>query len=157
VQAALMDETFGFSPVPDDDGWHVRPASQSGRFADLFGEMRVKVEAPDRARLRVMPQPQHRNIGDNAHGGFLLAVVDQSYFVCPATLGIVGVVGGVTVDSATQFPGPVAIGQPMDAIVEVLRETGRMLFVRGLIEQNGTKAVAFSGTIRKASGKVAGN
>jgi acyl-coenzyme A thioesterase PaaI-like protein len=151
-----MSETFGFTTEPDGDGWYVRPPSTIGRFADLFGEMRVRVEAIDRARLRVTPEPRHRNIGENAHGGFLLALVDQSYFVAPAAIGIAGVFGGVTVDSATQFLAPVAIGQPIDVVVEILRETGRLIFMRGLIEQGSTKTLAFSGTIRKNTGKAPG-
>jgi acyl-coenzyme A thioesterase PaaI-like protein len=147
----MMDENFGFAPDPENPGWHLRRAVPTGRFIDLFGEMRVRVEAPDRARLRVVAEERHRNIGDSAHGGFLLALVDQAYFVGPAALGIKGARGGVTVDSATQFLAPVAIGKPIEVVVEVLRETGRMLFLRGLIEQDGVKALAFSGTIRKAS------
>ena len=146
-----MKPDFGFAPDPDSPGWQLRPAIATGRFVDLFGEMRVRIEAPDRARLRVMPEERHRNIGEAAHGGFLLALIDQSYFVVPAALGIAGALGGVTIDSATQFVSPVAIGKPVDAVVEVLRETGRMIFLRGLIEQDGVRALAFSGTIRKAS------
>jgi len=36
-------------------------------------------------------------------------------------------------------------------VVEILRETRRMLFLRGLIEQEGTIAAAFSGTVKKAT------
>ena len=45
--------------------------------------MRVRVEAPDRARLRVTPEARHRNIVDSAHGGFLLALGRSGLFRRP--------------------------------------------------------------------------
>ena len=145
------DRRFGFSPDPENPGWHVWRASTSGRFIDIFGDIRVRPDGPAVARMRVTPGARHRNMFEKAHGGFLLALVDQSYFVCPTALGIVGAMGGVTIDSATQFLAPVAVDQPVEVIVEVLRETGRMIFMRGLIEQDGVRALAFSCTTRKAS------
>ena len=138
-------------PDPENPGWFVRPAVPVGQFIDLFGEMRVKVDAPDRARLRVMVDDRHRNLNDTAHGGFLLGLIDQAYFICPTVLGVANAMGGVTIDSSTQFLAPVLVGRPVDTVVEILRETGRMLFLRGLIEQGDVRAAAFSGTIRKTS------
>ena len=46
------------------------------------------------------------------------------------------------------------LGEPLDAVVEQVRETGRLIFLRGMVVQglNDEHIVAsFSGTIRKAS------
>lgn len=145
-----MDDRFGFAPDPENPGWHVRPALQTGQFLDIFGDISWRVEPDGKVRVRVDAQPQHRNINEAVHGGFLLALVDQALFVGPAALGIEGSMGGVTIDTAIQFFAPVAIGKPVDVLVEVLRETGRMIFMRGLVEQDGSAAMAFSGTIKKA-------
>ena len=51
----------------------------------------------------------------------------------------------------TQFLAPVMAAEPIDVIVETLRETYRMIFLRGTVEQRGATALAFSGTIKKAS------
>ena len=59
------------------------------------------------------------------------------------------ILGGVTVDGTSQFLAGGAIGSPIDIVTEVLRETGRMLFVRGQIEQDGETKLAFTGTLRK--------
>jgi hypothetical protein len=59
----------------------------------------------------------------------------------------------VTLDLSTQFMGRGNIGEPIEAQVELLRETGRLLFMRGLIVQGEgvaeEKILAFAGTIRK--------
>ncbi len=145
-----MSENFGFVPDAENPGWQVRPASRDDRFLDLFGTMRVRVEPDGTARIRLDPQRGHRNLNEAVHGGFTMAFVDQALFIGPAALGIKGAVGGVTIDTATQFFAPLLIDRPIDAVVEILRETGRMVFARGIMEQDGVAAVAFSGTIKKA-------
>lgn len=145
-----MDDSFGFVPDTENPGWQVRPASHGDRFLDLFGTMHLRVEPDGKARIRLDPQRRHRNLYETLHGGFIMAFVDQALFIGPAALGIKGSVGGVTIDTATQFFGPLLVDKPLDAVVEILRETGRMVFVRGVMEQDGVAAVAFSGTIKKA-------
>ncbi len=144
-----MADSLGYVPDPDHPGCLVRPASTLGRFLDIYGEMRVCAEGENRARLRLTPDTLHRNLKDAVHGGFLMAIVDHALFAGPLALGIEGAASGVTIDATTQFLAPVATGRPVDVIIEVLRETGRMVFARGLIEQDGTPAVSFSGTIKK--------
>jgi acyl-coenzyme A thioesterase PaaI-like protein len=126
----------------------LRPGSNTGTFFDIFGASRVRVEAPDRARLRIDARRGHQNIVGTVHGGFLMALADQALFICPTALGH-NVLGGVTVDTSCQFIGAGKIDAPLDAVVEVLRETGRMLFARGLIEQDGAVVMSFTGTLRK--------
>jgi acyl-coenzyme A thioesterase PaaI-like protein len=57
--------------------------------------------------------------------------------------------GSVTLDLSNQFIGAGRIGEPLDAVVEVLRETGRMVFLRGMVVQGDDTIAAFNGTIRK--------
>ena len=145
-----MENRFGFIPDPDNPGWFVRPATKVGRFLDMFGAVRIRIEPDGRARIRVMPELHHRNINDTVHGGFILALVDQALFLGSAAMGVQGAVGGATIETATQFFGPLEATKPIDLLVELLRETGAMVFIRGLVEQEGTNAVAFSGTFKKA-------
>ena len=48
----------------------------------------------------------------------------------------------MTLDLSAQFIGGGMIGEPFEARVELLRETGRMLFLRGLIVQEDTPTIA---------------
>jgi acyl-coenzyme A thioesterase PaaI-like protein len=57
----------------------------------------------------------------------------------------------VTIDLQAQFIGGGDGARPLDAVVEVLRETGRMAFLRGLIVQGDDLVASFSGTARKPS------
>lgn len=138
-------------PDPSDPDWTLHEPRGEGYFNAIFGLIGVKVEGPALARCRVEPSDKSLNILGGVHGGFALALIDQCLFLGPRTLGIEGSLNAVTVDVSTQFFGPLKVGAPIDAIVEVLRETRRLIFLRGLLEQDGQAAVAFSGTIRKAS------
>jgi acyl-coenzyme A thioesterase PaaI-like protein len=110
--------------------------------------MRLRVEGPALVRVRIETRRAFANPVGRLHGGFLMAFVDQCLFMAPAALRI-PVIGGATVDVSTQFLAPGEVGKPLDAAVELLRETGRMLFLRGLLEQEGEAKLAFSGTLRK--------
>ena len=39
--------------------------------------------------------------------------------------------------------------EPLDAVTEIVRETGKLVFVRGMVEQTDHQVAAFSGIIRK--------
>ena len=149
-----LGEPFAFRPDPSEPGWYESPAPDTGRFIDIYGPLRIRRDGPATARIRFTPAPDHRNVMGTVHGGFVMAVVDQALFLGPMALGVKQVRGGVTVDASVQFFAPVRAEAPFDAVVELLRETRRTLFLRGLIEQDGAPAVSFSGTVRKAPAAV---
>jgi acyl-coenzyme A thioesterase PaaI-like protein len=61
--------------------------------------------------------------------------------------------GSVTLDLSTQFIGAGQVGEPLDAVVEALRETRRLLFLRGTVMQGDHLVAAFNGTVRKPSAR----
>jgi uncharacterized protein (TIGR00369 family) len=123
---------------------------ERGRFNDFLGPLSVRRDG-DLARCRMWPERQHSNLSDNVHGGVLLALIDISFFAGSFVLGIDNAGRGVTIDSSVQFLSAGRIGEPLDAVVEKLRETGRMVFLRGTLEQGEEKIASFSGIIRKMS------
>ena len=67
--------------------------------------------------------------------------------------GLIEAGTAVTLDLSVQFIGAGVIGEALDAEVELLKETGRLLFMRGLVVQGENRIAAFSGTIRKPTRK----
>lgn len=139
---------IGFEGEPDVDGWQHRNGKPIGRFDDHFLAVRFRLE-DQRVRLRIDPTPAMSNMNGVVHGAFVMGLVDYSLFIGPVALGIERVVGGATIDAATQFYAPVLTDSPLDLVTEVMRATGRMVFIRGVIEQRGELTGGFSGTIRR--------
>ena len=85
--------------------------------------------------------------------GALLAFIDVVLFAAARGFGLITAGTAVTLDLNTQFIGSGRLGEPLEAQVELLKETGRLLFLRGLVVQgeDEAKVAAFSGTIRKPS------
>lgn len=130
-------------------GWNRWDISDEGRFNHMIGPVRVRRE-DGRARCRMWPERRHTNLSDMVHGGVVMAFVDIALFAGADTLGVPGARGGLTLDCSVQFAGGAKPGAPMDAIVEILRETGRMAFIRGTVEQEGAPVAGFSAILRKA-------
>lgn len=114
----------------------------------------MRTEGPDTCRMRIEPQHHHTNSADNLHGGIILGHADVSLFAAMYMLRGIDPGRSVTIDLNTQFIGAGVPSEPLDAVVEILRETRRLAFLRGLTVQGESKIAAFSGTIRKPSTKV---
>jgi len=148
-----------FSAEEVGDGWVSWNLKDPSRFNSFIEPLSVRVEAPapdgrPRARVRMLPERKHSNLGDNVHGAVTLALVDIALFAASHQFGSLDAGHSVTLDLSTQFVGAGRIGEPMDAIVELVRETGRLIFLRGLVVQGAADehiVLSFAGTIRKAS------
>jgi uncharacterized protein (TIGR00369 family) len=145
------DRGFKAEPDPDNPGWHRWLPNDSTRFNSwMFARMLVRAEPDGKARLRVYPEHHHTNLADNIHGGTVLALIDIGLFACSRMLGIIEAGTAVTIDLSVQFVGAGKPGQPCDAVTELLKETRRLVFLRGVVEQGeGNLIAAYSGTIRK--------
>jgi uncharacterized protein (TIGR00369 family) len=141
---------FTFEDDPANPGWKIWRATDPTRFNTLLGELSVRVDG-EVARVRMTPEHRHSNLRDQVHGGALLGFIDIAMFAACRGFGVLTAGAAVTLDLSTQFIGGAAIDSPIEAQVELLRETGRMLFVRGIVVQGAEKAVAFSGTLRKST------
>ena len=142
--------TFLFEEDPDHPGWMRWGFTDPSRYNSFLGPMLVKVEAGI-ARVRMTPERRHSNLRDNVHGGALLGFVDVALFAASRSFGLITAGSAVTLDLSTQFIGGGRIGEPIEAQVELLKETGRLLFLRGLVVQGDEKVASFSGTIRKSA------
>lgn len=144
------DAAFDNAPDPDNPGWHSWELKDDRRFnAQVMGKLITRVDDDGRVRLRMFPELKHTNLLDIVHGAATLSLIDISLFSCGHMLGLEGMEGSVTLDLSAQFIGGGRPDRPLDAVTELLQETKRLVFLRGIVEQGDHKVAAFSATIRK--------
>ena len=140
---------FLYAPDPAEPGWNRWQFRDPTRFNAFIEPVWVRAE-DGIARVRMLPRREHSNMREAVHGGALLGFMDVALFAGSRGLGVLGAGGAVTLDLSAQFIGAGRIGEPLEAEVELLRETGRLLFLRGLVVQQGQPTIAsFSATLRK--------
>jgi acyl-coenzyme A thioesterase PaaI-like protein len=149
----VSDALFSYDDDPDLPGWKRWTLRDETRFNAFLAPISVKVVDDRHALVRMTPERRHSNMQDSTHGGALLGFMDVALFAAARSFGVVEAGGAVTLDLSAQFIGTSAIGQPIIAEVELLRETGRMLFMRGLVTQDDHVLASFSGTVRKNTKK----
>jgi len=146
----LDTPAFNSSPDPDNPGWLNWQMTDPSRYnGTVLGKMLVRSEGEGKARLRMFPEHRHSNLRDAVHGGVTLGFIDAAMFGASRLFGSITAGTAVTLDLSVQFIGAGVIGKPLDAEVELLKETGRLLFMRGIVVQGDERVAAFSGTIRK--------
>ena len=154
-----MGETRGFiyEPDPDNPGWHRWELADDTRFnAQTMGRMLVRAEEQRICRVRMFPGRKHSNLLDMVHGAVTLALIDISLFAAMRTLLEGDAADSVTLELSSQFSGAGSLDRPLDAVVEVMRETKRLVFMRGTVVQGDEDShlvASFSGIVRKPSGK----
>lgn len=146
---------FQYAPSDQYPGWHTWNLQDETRFnARGLGPMLVRAESDHQARIRLIePGRQHSNVHDNIHGGATLALIDVAMFAGIYVILGADAAGSVTLDLHNQFIGAGRYGEPLDVVVEIVRETGRLVFLRGRCEQGDRLVSSFMGTLRKPSRK----
>jgi uncharacterized protein (TIGR00369 family) len=137
-------------PDPEHPGWWTWDLADEGRYNATIGKLLVQAAGEGRARCRMFPDLRHSNLGNIVHGGAILTFIDMAMFaggyMAGASLG-----PSVTLDLSAQFLAGAKLGIPLDASVEILRESQRLAVMRGIVEQEGESIAAWSGTLRKLS------
>lgn len=152
VQQHFHDEPLG-------DGWIAWNLKDATRYNALIEPLQVRRDADTAdgrpiARLRMVPGRQHSNLGNAVHGGITLGLIDIGLFASCHQFGVLNVGPSVTLNLDTQFISAGRIDEPLDAVTELVRETRRLVFLRGMVVQGeGDRHIVatYSGTIRKAS------
>lgn len=132
----------GFIGVTYDDG----------RFNSIFRGIRARRESESVSRVRIETGFDRTNNADALHGGFMLAFLDHAIFMGPIAAGRLPMGGhSVTLGISTQFVAPGSPAMPLDCVVEIVSETGRLMFVRGQLEQGDRVVLTYQATLRKMS------
>ena len=131
--------------------WHV--GSESRYNQAVLGRQIVRRDEDGRCRHRMMPHVQLTNAADIIHGGAILGLSDVSMFSALYLLSDVDAGQAVTLDLQAQFMAPGDPAEPVDAVVELLKETRRIAFLRGTVVQGEAVIAAYTGTVRKPSSR----
>lgn len=149
-QRALEQSRFICEPDPAHPGWMRWDVLDHTRYNHaVIGPMLLRRESGTTCRVRIDTSPHHTNAGGTIHGGTTLGFADVSMFAALYVLTGADPMGATTVDLSMQFVGAGSVRKPMDSVVELLRETRRLAFLRGTILQGERLVAAFSGTARK--------
>ena len=141
---------FDHGPDPDNPGWrHWNLKDQTLFNGAVMGKLITRVDPDGKARLRMFPERKHQNLQGIIHGAVTLALIDISLFTTMHTIGTGNAGPSVTLELSTQFVGAGDPARVMDAVCEIVRETGKLVFVRGTVEQGDDTVAAFSGILRK--------
>jgi len=148
---------FRFEPADDYPGWQDWILIDPERFNHAaLGRLLVRSDEENHATVRMFPEYKHGNLLGVMHGGATLGFIDVALFGAGRQFGLSDSAAALTLDLSTQFIGGGKMDEPMDAEIELLRETGRLMFMRGKVVQRDHLVASFNATVRKASGKPSG-
>ncbi|GAA3795660.1 hypothetical protein GCM10022600_16440 [Qipengyuania pelagi] len=146
----LAKDVFDHGPDPENPGWNHWNLKDETLFnGAVMGRLITRVDDDGKARLRMFPERRHENLQGIIHGAVTLSLIDIALFTTMHTLGSGNAGPSVTLELSTQFVGGGKIATPLDAVTEIVKETGKLVFVRGLVEQGDHRVASFSGIVRK--------
>lgn len=121
----------------------------TAHFDNCFDPLRFRKLGPGLVEVDI-PTPQAAsNIHGGIHGGYLAARIEQILYLPLYVNRSVGRGRVVIVDYSLKYLTAGTLGEPLLGQVELMQETGRLGFTRGLLRQNDNTRVSFSATIRK--------
>jgi uncharacterized protein (TIGR00369 family) len=135
---------------PDHPGWFSWGDFARGSFAAATGRLLFRPEGKGRARCRMFATEAHMNMGGSIHGGAVMSFIDMAMF---AGGRCAGMAEGhyVTLDLTTHFIGRGEAGKPLDAEVQLIRQTRTLVFMQGVCTQDDEPRYSFTGTLKRVS------
>ena len=136
----------GLTPVAAGPwaGWyHWEPVDS---FEELAGPFYCQPEG-EGILSGFLPGAKNCNGGGSIHGGALMTFADFALFMIAG--GMETAVHGVTVTMNSEFVGAAQPGRLLLARGEVVYAGGSLVFVRGIISDDGRPVLTFSATIKR--------
>jgi len=142
-------DVFEHGPDPEHPGWHHWNLKDDTLFNGAVMSKLITRKEGDKCRLRIFPERKHENLQGIIHGAVTLGLIDISMFTTMHVVGSGNAGPSVTLELSTQFIGGGDPARPLDAVTEIMRETGKLVFVRGEVVQDDDCVAAYSGIVRK--------
>jgi acyl-coenzyme A thioesterase PaaI-like protein len=120
----------------------------SDTFENLLGPFCFKVDSDGSSLTAFQPDKRHLNSLGILHGGCLLSFADFSLFTI-SHHSMKSSTPGVSLTINAEFISPGTLDGIVEARGELLKETGSLAFIRGLLTQRDRTLLSFSGTIKK--------
>jgi acyl-coenzyme A thioesterase 13 len=117
-------------------------------YETLVGPFAYRVNDDQTLDIAFQPEHRHLNGAGAIHGGCLMSFADFALFAIAHHSLKAGVMA-VTLTCNSEFLGAGDTEGFVIAEGEVLKETGSLIFVRGVLKQRAKPIVAFSGTLKK--------
>lgn len=137
----------GSHAVPVESGeWAGWFTTTGDPFDDHAGPFYHRLASDGLPVMAMRVEAKHLNAAGILHGGALMTFADHSLYVFA---GSVGDTSAVTVTLNGEFAAGVAEGAIVECRGEIVRITGRMIFLRGLMTAAGEPIMSFSGVLKK--------
>lgn len=104
-----------------------------------------------RVGIRATETAHGGNVFGALHGGYLAGLAEKCFFLPLYVNRRVPKGGIVVIEYSVKFLGPGIVGEQIDGEIELLKETGKLGFVRGTLSQAGEIKMSFEGTVRKVA------
>ncbi len=140
----------GAQPDPENPGWYTWGDFPRSSFAAATGRLLFKPDGPGRGLARMFPTDVHMNMGGSIHGGAVMSFIDMAMFAGGLCAGMERN-HYVTLDLTTHFLARGQAGSPLDAHVELVKQTRGHAFLQGVVKQNGENCYSFSGTLKRVN------
>ena len=129
-------------------GWYSWGDFPPSSFAAATGRLLFKPDGERRGVVRMLPTEKHMNMGGSIHGGAVMSFIDMAMF---AGGRCAGMAQGhyVTLDMTTHFLARGQVGVPLDAHVELVKQTRGHVFMQGTVKQEGEPCYSFTGTLKR--------
>jgi len=151
ASSELMEDVglpVGATPDAEHEGWFSWGDFPRGSFAAATGRLLFRPDGEGRARTRIFPTDQLTNMGGSIHGGAVMSFIDMSLFAGGLCAGMQR--GHyVTLDLTTHFLARGRPGPPLEAEVELVRQTRSLAFMQGVVRQDGEPCYSFAGTLKR--------
>lgn len=140
-----------FFPACESSDWQTMSMLDGPSFDRQIGAFEFRKTGATTAQARFVTDRHSQNIQCGLHGGYLAARAEQVFYLPLYTAGSVALGRVVTIDFSMQYLQGGTPGSALLADVELLKETGRLGFIRGTLSQQGKCLCSFSATLRKVA------
>ncbi|MBU0538703.1 MAG: PaaI family thioesterase [Gammaproteobacteria bacterium] len=138
-----------YFPDVETSDWMPMAMPRGDSFDSHLDPYQIRKSGAGRAEARFDTNNACQNEQNGLHGGYLAVRAEQVLYLPLYVNRSVAFGRVVTIDMTLQYVAGGTIGLPLLAEVELIHETGRMGFTRGVLKQEGRVLTSFTATLRK--------